>query len=228
MTTMKKLLFLTTSLLLFTCLTYSNTWKITITVSEPDAEIFVNGLKIGNSPSIAKIENKSCAQIEIKKIGFLTEKRTWCIGKKGVPEPNKKEFITLKKDESYDASSMTDKANIDFPIEVSKKLSEDAAWKQISMIVTNYIDDIAHSNKETGYLMTAWKVQTFSGKTVRTRIIVKLSNSNPLGYKIKIESQYADEENVSAKADEKFKDWDRVLKKYDNLISEFQTRLGNK
>ncbi len=224
---MKKLLFLI-SLLLITSLTYSNIWKITVTVSEPDAEIFVNGVKIGNSPSIAKIENKSCAQIEIKKVGFLTEKRTWCIGKAGIPEPNKKEFITMKKDEAYDASSKTDKANIDFPIEVSKKLNEDAAWKQVSMIVTNYIDDIAQSNKETGYLMTAWKVQTFPGKTVRTRIIVKLSNSNPLGYKIKIESQYSDEENVSAKSDEKFKEWDRVLKKYDNLISEFQTRLGNK
>lgn len=224
---MKKILFFTTFLLIAT-VTFSNTWKITITVSEPDAEIFVNGVKIGNSPSVAKIENKSCAEIEIKKTGFLTEKRTWCIGKPGIPEPSKKEFITLKKDESYDASSKTDNANVDFAVEINKKLTEEAAWKLGNQIVRNYIDDIVQSDVSSGYLMTAWKIQIFPKKVIRTRVIMKLSNSNPLTYKIKIESQYSDDEKASPKDDEKFEDWDRVLKKYDKLTSEFQDRLSNK
>lgn len=205
-------------------------WKVVVTVSEADAEIFVNGLKIGTPPQTIKIGNKECVDVEIKKRGFITEKRKYCIGldKQGIPEAPKKDYIVLKKDEFNDAFVTTDKANIDFPVEVNKKYSEDAAWKLVNQIVTNYIDDIVQNNKESGYLMTAWKIQTFAGKTIRTRIIVKLSNSSPLTYKIKIESQYCDEENVSAKADEKFKELDKILKKYENLISEFQTRLGEK
>ena len=134
----------------------------------------------------------------------------------------------MKKDESYESSSKTDNANIDFAVEVNKKLTEAEAWKLANQIVKNYIDDVVQMDKETSYLMTAWKIQSFPSKTIRTRVIMKLSNSNPLAYKIKIESQYSEEERVSAKDDEKFKDWDRILKKYDNLINEFQSRLGNK
>jgi hypothetical protein len=53
------------------------------------------------------------------------------------------------------------------------------------------------SSKETGYLVTAWKVQIFPERTVRTRIIVKNSNSAPLSYKFKIASEIANQEGIS-------------------------------
>lgn len=205
--------------------------KLVITVSEADAEIFVNGNKVGYSPHTLNMRNGDCAFVEVKKPGFITETRKWCIGldRRGIPEPvGKNHFIELKKDEAYNASAKTDNANIDFSVEVNKKLTEADSWKLANQIIKNYIDDIVQIDKETGYMITAWKVQIFPPKTIRTRIILKLSNSNPLAYKIKIESQYSEVEGVGVKDDEKFKEWDRVLKKYDNLISEFQTRLGTK
>ena len=226
---MKKLI----CLLMFACLTNIMFGrKIVITVSEPDAEIFVNGKKVGYSPQTIRLDNGERAYVEIKKLGFITETLELTIGldkgKNGIPDSSKSQFVQMKKDESYESSAKTDNANVDFAVEVNKKLNETDAWKLANQIVRNYIDDIVQVDKETGYLMTAWKVQTFPKKTIRTRVILKLSNSHPLTYKIKIESQYSDEEGLSAKADEKFRDWDRILKKYDSLIGEFQVRLGVK
>ncbi len=225
---MKKLLILL--FILFSNITFCGTWHIVVTVSESDAEIYVNGEKLGPAPQTIEIHHEECKTIEVRKIGFLTETRKWCIGlkDKGIQQPNKKEHIILRKDDAYDGSAKTGNANTDFAVEINKKLTGDDAWKIGNLIIKTYIDDIVQTDINTSYLMTAWKVQTFSGKTIRTRIIMKLGNSKPLTYKVKIESQYSDDEKASAKDDEKFKDWDRILKKYENLISEFQSRLGNK
>jgi hypothetical protein len=68
-------------------------------------------------------------------------------------------------------------------------------------------------------------VQTFNGNsTIRTRVIVNLIDAKPLKYGIKINSERADGA-VSAKEDQKFSEWNRILKKYKNIIEEAQTRL---
>jgi hypothetical protein len=48
-----------------------------------------------------------------------------------------------------------------------------------------------------------------------------------LAYKIKLISEVANSEKVSVKSDEMFMDWDRVLRKYREIIREAQTRLGS-
>jgi len=74
-------------------------------------------------------------------------------------------------------------------------------------------------------MRTAWQVQSFNGKsTIRTRVFVKLGDSNPLKYVIKISSERADG-LVSVKDDQEFEEWNRILKKYQNIIEEAQSRL---
>jgi hypothetical protein len=41
-------------------------------------------------------------------------------------------------------------------------------------------------------------------------------------------SEHSDVAGTGVKDDERFKEWDRVLKKYQNIITDFQTRLANK
>ena len=145
--------------------------------------------------------------------------------KKGGPEAPKVFFFDMQKDDSEIASIQTDQSNVDFEIVVNPDLTEDEAWKLVYMIVTDYFDAIEVSDKETSYLRTAWSVQSFMQNTIRTRLILKLANSNPLTYKVKLNSEYSGSARTSVKSDELFRPWDRVLRKYENIIGDFTTRI---
>jgi len=99
------------------------------------------------------------------------------------------------------------------------------AWRLISQIITSYFDVIEVTDRETGYLRTAWVVQTFKQNTIRTRVIVKLGSSDPLTYKVKLVSEESGQPMTSVKSDELFKEYDRVLRKYKEIINEIETRL---
>jgi len=143
-------------------------------------------------------------------------------------EPPKKQYFDMLKDDAEEASIKTDQANIDFSIEVNKDLSTNDAWKLTNQIVTDYFDAIEVSDKETSYLRTAWSIQTFQQNTIRSRIIIKLSKSYPLTFKIKMVSEYSGSAGTSVKADEQFHDWDRILRKYQNVIGDFSNRLATR
>lgn len=87
------------------------------------------------------------------------------------------------------------------------------------------MDVVEVTDKETGYLRTAWQLQAFKQNTIRTRIIVKQSSENPLAFKIKVVSEESRRPRTSAKSDELYRDWDRVLRKYKDVITEVQSRL---
>ncbi len=201
--------------------------KTTISASEDDARIVVNGQLVGSGSYVLKTDKNECYNVKVQKVSFLKYEATVC-GKKAGPEPPKTLFFDMKKDDSEEASIKTDQANIDFEIEVNKNLSPTDAWKLTTQIVTDYFDAIEVSDKETSYLRTAWSVQSFSQNTIRTRLIIKLSKSDPLTFKIKLNSEFSGSNASSVKADEQFHEWDRVLRKYKNVISDFSTRLSAK
>ncbi|MCC1483729.1 hypothetical protein [Winogradskyella immobilis] len=201
--------------------------KTRITTSEPDAQILVNGEKVGNGSYTLKLSNKDCYNVRASKPGFLKYEVTLC-GKKAGPQAPKTHFFDMQKDDSEIASIQTDQANVDFEIIVNPELSVDEAWKLVYLIVTDYFDAIEVSDKETSYLRTAWSVQSFLQNTIRTRMIIKLANSSPLTYKVKLNSEYSGSARTSVKADELYRAWDRVLRKYENVIGDFSTRLQKK
>lgn len=219
-----KTLFLLSAIFAFTSVTAQ---KVTVSTSENDASIIVNGQLVGSGTYLLKIDKSECYNVKAQKTGFLKYEATVC-GKKAGPEPPKTLFFNMKKDDSEEASIKTDQANIDFEIPVNPDLSISDAWKLTTQIVTDYFDAIEVSDKETSYLRTAWSIQSFQQNTIRTRLIVKLSKSNPLTFKVKLNSEYSGASGTSVKADEQFRDWDRVLRKYQNVISDFSTRLSKK
>jgi len=199
---------------------------VEVSASEPDAKIIVDGQSLGTGSLKIKVPKNSCVNVKIHKSGFLRYEQTYC-NKKGMTEPPKKQFFDMKKDDAEEASIKTDQANTDFSIEVNKKLDINDVWKRANQIVTDYFDAIEVADKETSYLRTAWSIQSFAQNTIRTRLIIKLSKSDPLTYKVKLVSEYSGMPLTSVKADEQFHDWDRLLRKYQNIISDFTTRLGN-
>jgi len=49
-----------------------------------------------------------------------------------------------------------------------------------------------------------------------------------LTFKVKLNSEFSGVSGTSVKADEQFRDWDRILRKYKNVISDFSNRLTKK
>ena len=205
----------------------SNAQTVQVSASEADAQIIVDGQNLGTGTLKVKVPKNDCVNIKIQKVGFLKIEQTYC-NKKGSTEPPKKQYFEMKKDDALEASVKTDQANVDFSVTVNEKLTSDDAWKLTTQIVTDYFDAIEVSDKETSYLRTAWNVQSFQQNTIRTRLIIKLGNSSPLTFKIKLVSEFSGGAGTSVKADEQFREWDRILRKYQNIIGDFSTRLGNK
>lgn len=201
--------------------------KVFITVSEKDAAIYADGLEVGIGSATVIVPAYAQLTVQVKKVGFLTQQHTFYNGVNRQPKPPKTYFFNLEKDDAYEASIKNDKANVDFSIIVNEKLNDVDAWKLTIKIVTDYFDAIEVADKETSYLRTAWSIQTFQQNTVRTRLIIKLGNSNPLTFKVKLVSESSGDSGTSVKADEQFKEWDRILRKYENIISDFSTRLGS-
>lgn len=187
--------------------------KVNVSASESDAQIFVNGQPVSSGSYVLKIEKDQCYNVKAVKPSFLKYDAMVC-GKKAGPEAPKSIFFDMKKDASEEASVKADQANVDFEIEVNPELSQTDAWKLVTQIVTDYFDAIEVSDKETSYLRTSWNIQSFAQNTVRTRLIIKLSKPNPLTYKVKLNSEFSGNSGTSVKADEQFKEWDRILRKY--------------
>ncbi|MGB0165319.1 MAG: hypothetical protein ACPF8V_00560, partial [Luteibaculum sp.] len=132
--------------------------------------------------------------------------------------------IKMQEDDAFIASVSSDIANVD--INITTDLEEKEAWRLMSQIITTYFDIIEITDRETGYLRTAWTVQSFKQNTIRTRLIVKLGSTDPLTYRVKVVSEQSNEAATSAKSDERFSAWDRILRKYEGSIGELQSRLG--
>lgn len=196
--------------------------KIIVSASQNDAKIYVDGVLSGTGQVNIVVLDNSCVTVKAEKTGYLTATVTFCNRKNAAALP-KSYYIDMARDDSYDASIQTDIANIDMEVRTSK--SYDDAWRLMNQIVVSYIDAIEITDKETGYIRTSWEVQSFSQNTIRTRIIVKLGSDNPLTFKVKLVSEYSTTPLTSVKSDELFREWDRVLRKYANVLSEVQSRL---
>ncbi len=197
---------------------------VKISVSPDDAEIKVDGKIVGVGSYDLKVPENKCIQVLAIKKSFLTLKKNYC-NSDDYQEPPTRDHLELREDEAIKNSISTDFANVNFTIAVRDGMTEVEAWKLLSSIVTTEFDVLEVIDRETGYLRTAWQVQSFNGEsTIRTRVVVKLGDSNPLKYVMKISSERA-EGVVSVKDDQEFEEWGRILKKYKNIIEEAQSRL---
>lgn len=197
---------------------------VTIVTSPDDAEIKVDGKVLGRGDYDLKISKNQCVEVTIIKDGYVALKQNYC-NQDDYQKLPIRDHLELKEDEAFKTSVSTDIANVNITIPVNSKMDQLEAWKLISSIVTTEFDVLEVIDRETGYLRTAWQVQSFNGEsTIRTRVIVKLGDSSPLKYVIKISSERADGV-VSVKDDQEFEQWHRILKKYQYIIEEVQARL---
>ncbi len=225
-------LFLTRTLslmLVFFTFTFSSikaAEKVTITTSPQSARIYVDGVQMGTGKVIIKVEKNSCVTVEVKYEGYVGETKTYC-NKKGSPDIPKTDYIQLLEDESFTSSIEWNIANTEIQINAKPGKTKEEAWKQIVTTVLDRFDVLENNDEKVGYLRTSWVGMSFRANTIRLRLIVKQASESPLVYRIKFVSESSGRSGTPYNADEQFKPFNRILKKYDGFLDELSTRLKN-
>lgn len=199
-----------------------------------DAAIEVSGQRVGIGSYDLKVPNGRCISVVVSKDGFVKYYKDYC-NQADRNAPPVTETIEMVRDQAYDNSVSSDLANVRITVPVKSGLAPAEAWRILSSIVTRYFDILETVDYNTGYLTTSWQVENFNSSVIRTRVIVSSGgNSNELAYSVKLVSQAAElndpnrtKEVITVKDDELFKDWSRIMIKYQGLVEEIQARLQN-
>lgn len=209
-----------------------NAKDVKITVIPSTAKIYIDGNYVGDGVTTANIKKKDgFIVVKFEQEGYVTlETKVFSADKRNAVS------FTMRKDAFFDNSVASGNANTFFSLEVSKDYIERAGndkeasilvWKMLHQIILNYFDEIEASDQLSGFIQTPWAYKTFAdaGFQVRTRVTIKESNiGGALTYKVKVSSEVAPV-NASHK-DEFFHESNRLLKEYEPMISEFQSRLS--
>ena len=199
-----------------------------ISVSPPTADIIVDGRKIGTGRGDVVIRDQQKVSVRGRKTGFVSSTPIEFENKQGVLSPPGAPSIQLLEDQAFtDTIEASDQANKNFTIEVNPKKDNDTAWKLLSLIVLNVFDVLEVTDKDTGYIRSAWEISDFGKTQIRTRIIVKLGDIDPLKYVIKLVSEHGEKPPANAPLGTKIKftEFPRLLPKYKDIINEITFRL---
>lgn len=196
-----------------------------------DAEIFVDGKKVGQGSYIVKIPEGKTTQVLIKRLTYVSQK--WDLANKAdMQAPESAYPVTMIEDEAFKESEESSQANKNFGVEVNGGTTSKEAWKRLTSIIQNVFEEIEITDETTSYLRTAWVGRTFNQKTafpsvIRTRVVVTNGGSNPLRYNVKIQSEISKDDCLlpTPNLDQCFGPWARILRKYNDLQSEISRRL---
>jgi hypothetical protein len=199
---------------------------VKITASPEDAAIALNGkMEAFGSFDVLVLKGK-CQRITVTKEGFITFSRNYCNQTNSDPLPILEE-VNLLEDEAYNVSLLSDRINTRLPLETRASLSSADAWKILISIVTMEFDVLETVDFNAGYLITAWKYDSFNEQTFTTRsrvIITNSGNTSENNYSIKMVSQYGNGKTEELK-DTDYKDWNRIIRKYYAILDEIEMRV---
>lgn len=208
--------------------------KLKIMVSPSDTQIFVDGNYVGDGVVEVTFDKTDFMAIKMEKEGYLTQEAR-------VYKADKRTAVsyTMRLDKFYEASIPSGLVNKFFTVTVSPeyytvdksgKKDADKAWKLIHQILLSYFEEMGITDYSSGFVQTPWAYERFSEskQVIRTRVTVKqlgVSDDN-LVFQIKISSEQAP--LVGMSNDNSYREVVRLLKKYEPLLSEFQSRLSSK
>lgn len=231
----RKLCLLSTVLLLFGSMNVDAKKKtLKISVVPSDAQISVDGNYVGDGVVEVTLDKSDFIAIKLEKEGYLTQENKFY-------KSDKRNAVsyTMRPDKFWEASVPSGLVNKFFTVSVSPeyyskdakgKIDPDRAWKLIHQILLNYFDEMQTTDLSSGFIQTPWEYERFSEsrQAVRTRVTVKQSgiSENELVFQIKISSEEAPLVGMSNESS--YREVVRILKKFEPLISEFQSRLSKK
>ena len=218
-------------LLLLSVAAFAFDAKLTFKVTPATAKIYFNGELKGTGTATYELERAILVEVKIVNEGYVTFYKAYRYGKgsqfaknegKGGYERGKNEYeITLDPDPNYVSPAEKEKALNKAAVKsdsinkfITFKYTSADSWKAVTQVVSDYFDE--NEPAEAGTLKTVWQSQVVNGMKIRTRVIVKPGDVGT--YKVKLQSEYSDDQNASVKDDEKFKEWDMELRKYQSML----------
>lgn len=207
---------------------------IKVVVIPSTAVIKVNGSYYGEGSATVKIKKNDFVSLECSAPGYETM-NTRIYGN----DSRKTIEVKLKEDMLLKQTTESSLANNFFTVKVAKRLYKDdpktgqrnseQAWKLAHNILLQYFDEIQTSDLASGFIQTPWYIKSYveSGKTLRARVTIKESNiGGDLTFQIKLQSEIAPIQGRNR--EESYMETTRLIRELEPLISEFQTRLGEK
>lgn len=201
--------------------------KKTIYVTPERAKIFYNGHEVGNGSYEVKFDNdEDFAVLKFEAPGYIP--RTVKLFKNN---PKNTISYDLFEDEAMLSSvgieEGVDIANKYFSITCKKDMDDDIIWKRLMNIAVTNFENVEVRDQSAGWIKTAWVNTSFLYQVVRTRLEIQLqfADADQKTYRVKLSSEIADKD--CGLNDQCFTKYDRVLKKYAQVISELQTTLGS-
>lgn len=227
---MKQLTAFICTLLLATSMGFAQTKTIHVT---PDkAKIFVDGSEVGNGSYTLRFNLRTdFYMLKFECPGYITKQV-----KLFKNNPNKTIAYNLAKDEAFMNSigpsgnaggeDAIDLANKWFEVTARDGMDEAKIWKRLMSIANRNFDNVEIRDKDTGWIRTAWARTTFESQVVRTRLEIKVNtdSDDEIIYKVKIYSELNND--IECTGDDCFEKYDRVLKKYVDLINELQNKMN--
>ena len=228
---MKQLLLFMLLLLSNQLVAGSKNKMITITVTPKEASIFVNNQFVNYG--LAKFQRpkkKEMVAIRIECEGYNPIETKFY----GSDIRNALSF-TMQEDGFYRTTAASGLVNKFMTIDIDStlyvknpngKVDVSKAWKLLHQILLNYFEEIATTDIHGGYLQTPWHYKAFqlSNKQIRTRVTVRdISNPDKIAFQIKVSSEVA---GAMAARHGEFTNIDRIVKEFEPMLQELQTRLG--
>lgn len=208
--------------ILFTSLNAdARTRWVEVTSSQPEVAIYANGKFVGKGNAKFLVTKNVDMTVKLELEGFLTETYMFYY-RSGMPA-EKSKYFEMKVDDSFEASIISEIANIDIGLNTSYSKSE--AWERLTQIVLLYFEIPEQMDERAGYLRSAWVTESFQQNVVRTRVIVRTASLEPLSFRVKLVSEVSKKKGAKGTEDDAFKPWNRILRKYEPLITELQARL---
>jgi hypothetical protein len=199
----------------------------TVYVIPETAKIFYNGHEVGNgSYEIKFSRNEDFVLLKFEAPGYIP--KTVKLFKNNPKKTVSYElFVDEAMQSSIGADEGVDLANKYFTVTCKKEMTEDVVWKRLMNIAVTNFENVEVRDKAAGWIKTAWINTTFLYQIVRTRleIQVQFTGEDELAYRVKISSEIADKD--CGTNNQCFVKYDRILKKYEQVISELQTSLGS-
>lgn len=230
----KIMIMLTALLLIGVADTSAKKKTLKISVVPSDAQISVDGNYVGDGVVEVTLDKSDFIAIKIEREGYITQENKFYRSDK-----RRAISFTMRPDKFYEASVPSGLVNKFFSVTVSPeyytvdktgKKDPEKAWKLIHQILLNYFDEMQTTDVSSGFIQTPWAYERFSEskQAVRTRVTVKQSgiSDKELTFQIKISSEEAP--LIGMSNENSYSEVVRILKKFEPLISEFQSRLSKK
>jgi hypothetical protein len=205
----------------------ANAQKKTVHVIPETAKIYYNGHEVGNgSYEIKFSRSEDFVLLKFEAPGYIS--RTVKLFKNNPKKTVSYElFVDEAMQNSIGEGEGVDLANKFFSVTCKKDMTEDVVWKRLMNIAVTNFENVEVRDKSAGWIKTAWISSYFLYQIVRTRLEIQLqfTGEEELAYRVRLSSEIADKD--CGKNDQCFMKYDRILKKYEHVISELQTSLGS-